>query len=91
MQIKKKEYTPFPPPQLPSKVDLQLESGEYFLSKETKASKAEAAIQARQALREQTRRQQRQQAFQPPQATLLPLPICCILAGAFRIPPVRII
>jgi ribosomal RNA assembly protein len=35
----KKTYTPFPPPQQPSKIDLQLESGEYFLSAELKAAK----------------------------------------------------
>src|SRR5438034_2186753 len=32
----KKVYTPFPPPQQKSKVDLQMESGEFFLSKQAK-------------------------------------------------------
>lgn len=35
-QRTKKEYTPFPPPQQPSKVDLQIESGEYFLKEKKK-------------------------------------------------------
>ena len=30
----KKVYTPFPPPQLPSKIDLQIESGEYFINQQ---------------------------------------------------------
>ena len=32
----KKVYTPFPPPQEKSKIDLQMESGEYFLTKHAK-------------------------------------------------------
>lgn len=36
----KKVYTPFPPPQEKSKVDLQIESGEYFLGKQAKERKA---------------------------------------------------
>jgi ribosomal RNA assembly protein len=33
---KEKTYTPFPPAQQPRKIDLQIESGEYFLSKQQK-------------------------------------------------------
>lgn len=36
----KKQYTPFPPPLEKSKIDLQIESGEYFLGKQAKEKAA---------------------------------------------------
>lgn len=62
----KKEYTPFPPPQQPSKVDLALESGEYFLSQGQKAMRTKAEQVAQQAERTQERQRQRASMFVPP-------------------------
>eukprot|EP00899_Mesostigma_viride_P027000 jgi/Mesvir1/7485/Mv19246-RA.1 len=63
----KKDYTPFPPPQQPSKLDLQLESGEYFLSQEQKMARKRAAKEQKQDQRAADRRKQREEAFVPPQ------------------------
>lgn len=38
--IKKKESTPFPPAQMPRKIDLEMESGEYFLKANEKKARA---------------------------------------------------
>lgn len=64
--IKPKTYTPFPPPQQPSKIDLQLESGEYFLKPRQKKQAAEAQKLAKQADHKEKREQERQKAFVPP-------------------------
>ena len=69
--VKKPEYTPFPPPQQPSKVDLQLESGEYFLSQHQKAQRKAADQQEQQQQREQERQQKRLKAFIPPEVCAL--------------------
>lgn len=63
---KKAEYTPFPPPQQPRKEDLQLESGEYFLSEQAKAASKRQAAASKQAAKVAERQQQRAEAFVPP-------------------------
>ncbi|KAL3503730.1 hypothetical protein ACH5RR_038179 [Cinchona calisaya] len=61
----KKPYTPFPPPQQPSKIDLQLESGEYFLSNEKKMTKKWQDKQEKQAEKTAENRRKREEAFIP--------------------------
>ncbi|KAG2452478.1 hypothetical protein HYH02_002717 [Chlamydomonas schloesseri] len=62
----KKVYTPFPPPMPPSKMDLQLESGEYFLSEEQKRERARAAKDVAQEAKTAERKRQREAAFVAP-------------------------
>lgn len=63
----KKDYTPFPPPQQPSKVDLLLESGEYFLSDMKKSAKKWEEKQEKQAWRTAENKRRREEAFIPPE------------------------
>lgn len=62
----KKTYTPFPPPQEKSKVDLQMESGEYFLTQQAKerAKKEKRDEKVREKTAE--RKRKREEAFEAP-------------------------
>ncbi|KAI0734970.1 hypothetical protein C8Q72DRAFT_805825 [Fomitopsis betulina] len=62
----KKVYTPFPPPQQPRKVDLQLESGEYFLKAHEKHDREERKRKERQDQIAEERRAKRAEAFVAP-------------------------
>ena len=63
---KKKSYTPFPPAQLPSKIDKQLDSGEYFLSERERKSRK--LVEKQSASREKTeeKRKAREMEFMHP-------------------------
>ncbi|KAL0417430.1 UNVERIFIED_CONTAM: KRR1 small subunit processome component [Sesamum radiatum] len=63
----KKPYTPFPPPQQPSKIDMQLESGEYFLSDKKKQAKKWQEKQEKQAEKTAESKRRREEAFVPPE------------------------
>ena len=62
----KKEYTPFPPAPVPSKVDLQLESGEYFLSEHQRLAKKRDEKREASRQRSVERKRERDAGFEAP-------------------------
>ncbi|KAL8461949.1 hypothetical protein ACS0TY_033148 [Phlomoides rotata] len=63
----KKPYTPFPPPQQPSKIDMELETGEFFLSDQKKKEKKWREKQDKQAAKVAESKRKRDEAFIPPE------------------------
>ncbi|XP_031384130.1 KRR1 small subunit processome component homolog isoform X2 [Punica granatum] len=70
----KKTYTPFPPPPQPSKIDLQLESGEYFLTNKKKLEKKWLEKQEKQAEKTAENKRKREAAFLPPEEPTQKIP-----------------
>lgn len=62
----RKVYTPFPPPREKSKVDLQIESGEYFLGRQANERREREEREERQRGRAEERRREREVGFVPP-------------------------
>ncbi|TFK56248.1 ribosomal RNA assembly protein mis3 [Heliocybe sulcata] len=63
---KKKVYTPFPPAQTPRKVDIELETGEYFLKTREKEAREKAKKKQKQEDVTEQRRAERAEAFKAP-------------------------
>ncbi|KAJ4318802.1 ribosomal RNA assembly protein krr1 [Neodidymelliopsis sp. IMI 364377] len=63
----KKTYTPFPPAQEKSKVDLQIESGEYFLGKQAKERKVREDRDAKMKEKMEDKRKERLAEYVAPE------------------------
>ncbi|KAK0552017.1 ribosomal RNA assembly protein krr1 [Tilletia horrida] len=64
---KKKVYTPFPPAQTPRKIDLQMESGEYFMKPREKRQAEEDRKRKAQEENAARREAERAKAYVPPE------------------------
>ena len=62
----KKEYTPFPPSQPQSKIDKELETGEYFLKEEERKAKRKQEKSKKQQEMDLVREEKRNKSFIPP-------------------------
>lgn len=62
----KKSYTPFPPAQTPSKIDKQLDSGEYFLTERERQAKNLAEKATVSIVKSRAKREKRREEFVPP-------------------------
>lgn len=67
---KKKTYTPFPPPQQPSKLDLQIESGEYFLKPAQRAAEERKRKEEKQREKQVEREKERAKGYVAPKEDL---------------------
>ncbi|KAF8211593.1 ribosomal RNA assembly protein mis3 [Mycena galopus ATCC 62051] len=65
-KLAKKVYTPFPPSQLPRKIDMQLESGEYFLKAHEKEAREAETRKQKQSETTAKRQAERAEAFIAP-------------------------
>ena len=66
---KKKVYTPFPPAPTPSKIDLQLDSGEYFLTERERKARKMAEKQNKSIQKSVEKRLERNKVYEPATAT----------------------